>query len=334
MALPTRLKLDIRDQWANEACELQKAFRQIQQIIGTEVECAPDWPLLWTELKSFFSEPSTFIPSVASVITIWCNSFCEFVRDEQKEQKWVEQVENVLSETNKLRISVEIARKEFPSTIWAEEERAFIVFLPKSGPRVPSDIASSIRPDMLGCFKPLDLDAIRHFSAEALPEDSWANIEVDSTTGSAQEEPARVSRSAVVRPIITTLPDIYIMERPDFLTLKPPYHLTISSAFQNIIRVQCSHPPTLMLLEKYLKKWTKRELNHRKQLPAALLTLKESPFGLGAIYTALEIKLQDSSSYDSTPMFVVSFVQSMLGYTLTREDNAYWAFKRETAFQS
>ncbi|KAF2467950.1 uncharacterized protein BDR25DRAFT_266421 [Lindgomyces ingoldianus] len=333
MSIPTRLKLDIRDQWTKEDCELQLAFKEITKVVGYRISCSPDWHLLWTELKTLFPDPGTFIPNVRGIVVLWSRTLIDLLQDEQNEE-WTEQVLEELSKTQFVKIHLEVGSGELPGTRWTDDSAAFMITLPKSGPKIPSDIVNSIGPALLDCFKTTNTD---NLPAERLfPDDSWSDIGVDSTSGhiSTRVEQMRLpATTSMAHSAVTILPDINTMERPEYLMLKPPYHLTISgNSSHGMIVIQCSHPPTLKVIEAYLKKWTKREFNNVHQPPAALLSLKESHLGLGAIYNTLQIKLQERSSYVLTPTFLVSFVQSILGYGMTYEESSYWSFRKDTAF--
>jgi hypothetical protein len=120
--------------------------------------------------------------------------------------------------------------------------------------------------DFLSCFEPEAAQPVPLAARPALPDDSWADIEVDSASDkieTREEKPFASSAAPTAsKTVIDILPDISTLERPEYLMLKPPYHLIIShSTYQKEIIVQCSHPPSLKVIEGYLKRWTKRDNN-------------------------------------------------------------------------
>jgi hypothetical protein len=64
-----------------------------------------------------------------------------------------------------------------------------------------------------------------------------------------------------IRPAIINdrLPAINMIDRPEDLCRRPPYHLIVRSTDRKVV-VQGSHQPSLELLAEYLKKWSK--INH------------------------------------------------------------------------
>jgi hypothetical protein len=64
------------------------------------------------------------------------------------------------------------------------------------------------------------------------------------------------------------------------------------------------------------------------------IRLKDSFFGLGTYFDTLEIQPTNERDpwYNPNPVLVLSFVQSVLGYTLDFQDRDTWHFKREKQF--
>ncbi|ORY19163.1 hypothetical protein BCR34DRAFT_595605 [Clohesyomyces aquaticus] len=333
MSLPTRLKIDVRDQWAKEDCDLQIRFQEIYKVVGFRVDCSPDWPLLWTELKAFFPDPSAFIPYVRSIVVMWSRLLCDLLQDD-KNEVWVEQVLDGVSKTSSVKIRLGIGRAELPATTWAN--LGFQILLPRAAPRPLSESSGGINVGLLACFEPPQGALDNTITAGQVPDDSWADVGAEMVTGQSSTPVAQTKASAGTPPVhVKLLPDVDSLQRPEDLMLKPPYQLAIRSktAFSTIT-IECSHPPTLKVIEGYLKKWTKREFNNINQPPAARLTLSESPFGLGTSYSVLEIEIEQYSRYILTPTFFVSFVQNALGYSMTYEDGIYWAFRRDAEFRT
>jgi hypothetical protein len=76
------------------------------------------------------------------------------------------------------------------------------------------------------------------------------------------------------------LPNVKLLERPEDLMRKPPYHLILThNQYGKFITIQCSHQPSLELIAEYFKKWTKKNHNQSTKVSAGRLcmTTKSSP---------------------------------------------------------
>ncbi|KAF2179114.1 hypothetical protein K469DRAFT_695019 [Zopfia rhizophila CBS 207.26] len=339
MALPTRLKVDIRDHWTKEDAPFQKASKSLSDLLGYRALCEPEWHMLWTELRPYFSDMSTFVPSVSSTMTAWCKTFTALL-DEEKNAEWTEQVLEELPKMNILRIRLEVGGDEKPMTRWTADQKTFIVYLPKCGPSYQPTTSGVFRTDFLDCFRTEPARPTPLALRSPLPDDSWADIEVDTATGnlSTREGQAKTPPEpypALVKASLHVLPDISTLERPEYLMLKPPYHLIIThSTYQKEIIVQCSHPPTLKVIEGYFKRWTKLDTNTVNDPPAAEIFLRESPFGLSSIHDQLVISMQNSRAHFTLSItFLLSFVEGVLGYVFAFGDGGSWTFRREIGFK-
>ena len=66
-----------------------------------------------------------------------------------------------------------------------------------------------------------------------------------------------------------------------------------------------------------------------------VITLQESPFGLGLVFDRLNISMQNvRMNYMLSPTMLLSFVEGVLGYKLTFGNGDTWTFKKETEFKS
>ncbi|OCK83714.1 hypothetical protein K432DRAFT_321727 [Lepidopterella palustris CBS 459.81] len=336
MSLPMRLKIDIRDKWVKEDTALQKAQKALSELIGYKIQCEPEWPMLWTELQPYFPDTSTFIPSVCSTLVAWCNALTTLL-DDDSNSEWTELALEELSKASVLRIRIEVDGTDRPTTKWTSEKSAFTIFLPKSGTHHQSTMAAGFNGDFLACFQPEPVPRIPLASKFEMPDDSWADIETDSAVASGRIEPPKETASSTTAPakvVVDRLPDASLLERPEYLMLKPPYHL-ILSAYLKEMTVQCSHPPTLKVIEEYLKRWTKRDNGTVNRPQAVVLTLQESPFGLGLVFDRLHISIEHSRmNYRLGPTMLLSLIEGVLGYTLTYGTGDTWTFRKETEFKS
>ena len=63
------------------------------------------------------------------------------------------------------------------------------------------------------------------------------------------------------------LPNVKMLERPEDLMRKPPYHLILThNQYGKFITIQGSHQPSLELIAEYFKKWTKKNHNQSNRV--------------------------------------------------------------------
>lgn len=132
----------------------------------------------------------------------------------------------------------QVSGKERPTTRWTPDKKAFTIFLPKAGPSSPSTMVGGFSSDFLSCFELEAAQPVPLAARPALPDDSWADIEVDSASGKIETREEKPFASSAAPTASKTVIDI-----------------------QKEIIVQCSHPPSLKVIEGYLKRWTKRDNN-------------------------------------------------------------------------
>ncbi|KAF2495273.1 hypothetical protein BU16DRAFT_527149 [Lophium mytilinum] len=343
MSLPTRLKIDIRDNWSKEDTKLQKAQKALSDLVGYRIDCEPEWQMLWAELQPHYPDTSTFIPSVCAVVSAWCDALTTLL-DDEKNEEWTEKVLEELGKTHKVKIRLEVLPKPpspRPTTTWTAPQSAFTIHLPKAPLNLTSSLSSGFSEDLLACLDPPV--APTPLSQRQVPDDSWADIEVDSTSGAISTRDTGPSTANVQKKAETaaaveldTLPDVATLPRPEYLALKPPYHMIIMySPHAKEISIQCSHPPSLKVVEGYLERWTKRDNNTANRPPAATLKLHESPFGLGIVLDGLTISTQGSRmNFVLSPTLLLSFVEGVLGYKPVSGDGGTWTFRRDIGFKS
>jgi hypothetical protein len=101
--------------------------------------------------------------------------------------------------------------------------------------------------------------------AAPTPDDpeAWTNFSLDSP----ESHPIFTPRSTLpLHPssLTTTsdqLPELSTIPRPEELLKTPPYHLTVRQEGNMRVVVNASHGPSLVLLEGYLKRWCRGEVN-------------------------------------------------------------------------
>jgi hypothetical protein len=91
--------------------------------------------------------------------------------------------------------------------------------------------------------------------------DAWAELTLDSPLARpvASTKAARAAETmrAVEVPGEDFLPDIGTLERPEELTQRAPYRLVVRQEGRQRVLVECSHMGTLKVLEGYLGRWVR-----------------------------------------------------------------------------
>ncbi len=97
--------------------------------------------------------------------------------------------------------------------------------------------------------------------------------------------------------------------------------------------VNGSHGPSLVLLEGYLKRWCRGEVNRANRPPVVEIKLQEAAFGLGLLNDTLI--LEAIRGREVTAMIVLMFVENVLGYSPILQnggDGRVWEFRRNRGF--
>ncbi|KAF2427368.1 hypothetical protein EJ08DRAFT_680968 [Tothia fuscella] len=333
MALPTRIKVNIRDLWTKPESKVQKQIAELKTLLGHDVLIEPEWALLWTALGKYFPDSATFVPAIASVVTSWCKSMVELAEDDRN-AAWTDQLLEKLSKSHGLKIVLEVQDGR-PSTVWVENHRCFEICFPKSDPPAQSTMIAGFHDDLRVAFEPVPQRASLPSRSNTNNNDKdelFTEIDQSDFDTASIMTPATTNRLASHPARVESLPDINMIERPEALMKKPPYHLIVQhTSYSKEISVQCSHQPSLELMSEYFKVWVKRNHNQTTKPPAAEILMRESCFGLGLMYDRLEFTL---NSYDYkhglSPVMILNFVESILGYRMTYQDAHSWTFRRDT----
>lgn len=255
---PLKAQIGIRDHWSKPDGALQTALRSLQDLLGHDVVIEPEWPLLVTELDSFYADKSNLVAVVAGCVQAWAKSLTELL-DDAAHEAWTEKVLEKVPV--RMQVFVEVAASDKAATAWSEQRGGFVVSLPKKQVYQPAELFPVFRGDLLACFEEAKQTSLpERKAAEAAAADDWAGVEVDTATGKAEViEAPKSSQVLPARAKIEFLPSVESLPRPDQLLLQPPYHLTMSVGHREI-ELQCSHSPSLQLLADYLKRWCR--INH------------------------------------------------------------------------
>jgi hypothetical protein len=149
-----------------------------------------------------------------------------------------------------------------PSTSWSDRSRGFQICFPKDPnatvpmTRIMSELTAKFHGDLMRAFEPADAEPTASSSSEKWVDagnDGLSDIDAASII-----TPATTADRVMAMHSITTekLPNLNMIERPEDLCARAPYHLILRASDRHI-SVQASHQPSLELLAEYLKKWTK-----------------------------------------------------------------------------
>ncbi|KAI0453894.1 hypothetical protein F5B21DRAFT_264217 [Xylaria acuta] len=332
--LPIKVQIGIRDAWDNEDAPVQKAIRNLKDVIGVKVTVLPEWPLLLAELGAFHPDKATLAPSVAAAVEACCTALSTLADDEAN----AEWADTLLERTGShIRISIGASKGREMGISWSDQERGFIISLAKSTVPSKAYMLSFFTGNLLKVF---DEKARNDTSSTIEPTaaaDDWADVAVDNKTGNAAvvEAPRKHGATTQQSPSFDVIPDIGTISRPDELLLKPPYHLIMHNHGKESIHVQCSHSPTLQFIADYLKKWSRTNHNNTTRPPCAEVQLHQSAFGLGVVYDRLTVVSESRYHTQAvSPTIVLSLIEGVLGYKNVSSDGSSWTFRKDVEFRS
>ena len=250
---------------------MQKALKDLHELLGHEVLVEPEWQLLLAELGDAYPDKANFVVVVAGCVEAWAKSMTELL-DDAAHEDWTETVlERAKSVSHRLRLFLDAASSSSASTTWSEQRGGFVLALPKTRIVQPAELFPVFRGALLTCFdkKPVRQAVVTAATAAA---DEWADVEMDTATGTPQvvdkaadHQPTTLpaqgsSTPRPARPAVEFLPSTASLPRPDELFLRPPYHLSLLPLHKEV-EIQCSHSPTLKIIADYFGRWCR--VNHR-----------------------------------------------------------------------
>ncbi|OBR16028.1 hypothetical protein CH63R_01208 [Colletotrichum higginsianum IMI 349063] len=337
--LPLNVKVAIRDHWTKEDSYLQQSLRTLQDVLGLEIDTAPDWHLLLTELEPTYTDKADAVAAVAATVEAWCRAATEIL-DDSKNEDWTETLLEKLKITwSRLRIFVDISREDDASTAWSEDRGGFVIYIPRRQRIMPVNLQPLFQAELKDCFA--DQKQLPPYSASPHAED-WAEVDMDARIGRLSvSAPAAHRRgpsvsSTATQPPADFMPRADALPRPDDLLLKPPYHLMIYSRGAHEIEIQCSHTATLKFLADYFKRW--RRTNHQvaskvghPKPPAVEVRVHQCTFGMGASIDRLVLATEHKygGAFILTPTIILNLVEGVLGYKPVYSDATTWTYRRD-----
>ncbi|KAF9873561.1 hypothetical protein CkaCkLH20_09020 [Colletotrichum karsti] len=340
---PLKVKVAVRDHWTNEESPLQKALKELKEVLGLDIVVEPDWQLLLNDLDAEYPDKGDFAAAVAGTVEVWSKSATELLNDD-KNAEWTESLlEKLKSTYSTLRLFIEVSRDEQASTSWSEERGGFLIALPKRQLTNPAELFPVFKGGIIDCF---GSSSSSNGHTHQLPpytmsprisSDEWADVGLDVRASNLSlSDSRRPSSSPTAKAAVPEfIPRADAMPRPDDLLNKPPYHLFVYARSAHEIEIQASHSGTLKFLAEYLKKWRRVNYQLSSKPPAVEVKLHNSAFGLGAIIDRLVLVAENrNGTFTITPTIVLSLIEGVLGYRPTYSDAHSWTYRRDVEFRS
>jgi hypothetical protein len=151
-----------------------------------------------------------------------------------------------------------------PATHWLDKHRAFEICFSKAKPISETTMLSRFHGELRKAFEDPKAKKLSEGTANASRtaiEDGFTEVDASDFDSASILTSAMAERYVPRAPTADALPSVDMLERPEDLMRKPPYHLIVThTQYGKFITIQSSHQPSLELISEYFKKWTKR--NH------------------------------------------------------------------------
>ncbi|KAM0431008.1 hypothetical protein ACHAPT_005642 [Fusarium lateritium] len=329
MSLPLKAKVSVRDNWTNPDSPAQKAIKSLKDVLGLEVHCEPEWPILVSELDNVWEDKNQLVASVASFLQTWFQVLTELL-DDSNQEEWADKLLTKINELcSRLNLIVEVSESEHASTQWSDGRLGFVLSLPNTQVYQPAQFAGVFKEQLLDCF-----EAKKH--TKSLPihsttGDEWADVGVEE----AAEQPGSQSQAKSQSSTVDYLPDPNTMPKPGTLLQKTPYYLFVYAAGKNKIDIECSHSQTLEVLSEYLKRWCRINPNLTTKPPAVEIELNHGTSGFGVPYDRLSLFCENryGNIFTISATMILNLVEGVFGYEQVYSDSCTWHYRRDTPFK-
>ncbi|KAF7551234.1 hypothetical protein G7Z17_g5166 [Cylindrodendrum hubeiense] len=330
MSLPLKAKVAVRDKWEKADSPVQTAIKEVKGLLGLDVHCEPEWPILISELEKVYEDKAQLIGALIGITQVWFATLAE-IMDDSTQDTWSEKVVEKINEvTSRLNVTLEVSETEQASTEWSDSRKGFLVLVPKVHVYQPAQFGSLFKDQLLDCFEEKKKPS-QPLPIHSTTGDEWADVGIDDTT----ERPATTVVSKGAASIVEYLPDPNTLPKPGTLLLKPPYHLFIHALGNNKLEIQCSHSATLEVLSEYLKRWCRINPNLTTKPPAVEITLNQGSCGFGLTYDTLTLYSENryAGIFTVSPTLILHLVEGQFGYERVYSDATTWQYRRDTPFK-
>ncbi|KAM7216113.1 hypothetical protein V8F06_008488 [Rhypophila decipiens] len=333
--LSLQARLGIRNHWDRADSVVKDHFFKLETVLGHKVVSNPEWPLLLAELHGLFPDGREQVANIAETVQVWVKSMLDLL---DPEDAWADKVlEKTANSAGQLRLFLDVSAKlDKPVTSWSEGQQGFVITLPRNVRVQPNELFPVFRGQLYACFDE------KKQTVQADKADDWADVEVDTTTGTPMVIDQQTSTSTSIQAAGSStpqaspyLPTVASLSRPDELLSKPPYHLLLRQSARGFIEIQCSHSPSLQLLAYYFRKWCRVNHQDTRNPPAITVTLHQCAFALGEMFDRLTLSVHDIRYVDrfqpTVPMILV-MIERVLGFKAvsSQSQGDVWHFRRDT----
>ncbi|KAH7000325.1 hypothetical protein EDB80DRAFT_723717 [Ilyonectria destructans] len=330
MSLPLKAKVAVRDKWEKTDSPVQTAIKEVKGLLGLDVHCEPEWPILISELEKVYEDKAQLIGALVGILQTWFATLAEII-DDSTQDTWSEKVVEKVNElTSRLNVTVEASETERASTEWSDRRKGFLVCIPKVHVYQPAQFGSLFKEQLLDCFEEKKKPS-QSLPIHSTTGDEWADVGMDE----AAEKPVKPTATKDTASIVDYLPDANTLPKPGTLLLKPPYHLFIHAIGNNKLEIQCSHSATLEVLSDYLKRWCRINPNLTTKPPAVEITLNQGSCGFGLTYDTLTLFCENRyhGIFTVSPTLILHLVEGEFGYERVYSDASTWQYRRDAPFK-
>ena len=64
---------------------MEKAVKELSDVIGIPVTIQWEWSMIWSQLENFFPDKTIFVPTINSIISVWQSSLQTKLEDKDEE---------------------------------------------------------------------------------------------------------------------------------------------------------------------------------------------------------------------------------------------------------
>ncbi|KAI9732708.1 MAG: hypothetical protein M1818_007442 [Claussenomyces sp. TS43310] len=327
--LPLKIRKDVRDLWDSPDSKIRKKFKELQELLGTEVTVHANWEQLWSEVQQTSPQKDVFVPRSISTVEVVCGVLLVWLEGRGDDPQWVERFLDEIMRAGRLKMNLVARKGDTPKVRWVKQGSTLQVEVPENNSVGVSAARSAVWSDLSGLFGALEIRS----DVSASHED-WADVGADLTS---EALPAHYQTSLAAaqsglsydRRGTGILPTVDTLSKPDELfRTTTPYYMTLYIQ-SGAILIQASHQPSLELLADYFRQWNNQSGQHSPLLPNLTFQLQESVYGMAPCFDSLRIAPVRGLGWDRiNPMYILSFIEGILGYTSVRTDPGAWHFKR------
>lgn len=98
----------MRDKWEKTDSPVQTVIKEVKSLLGLDVHCEPEWPILISELEKVYEDKAQLIGALVGILQTWFATLAEIL-DDSTQDTWSEKVVEKVNElTSRLNVTVEV----------------------------------------------------------------------------------------------------------------------------------------------------------------------------------------------------------------------------------